>query len=599
MRPPARALWILLVAAPSCAPVDDDLGVAVDEINAPVLSNCSESTIRANAPPDADGMLDRAYNWIHRRVPYCQCVTSASSPFRADCSGFVSMVWRLSAPGLTTYSFAGGPWATGASVRLRSRNELRVGDALNYPGNPGAGTGHIVLFGGWLDRAHTRFCSLEESRTGQPAHVIVRTVDPVYIPIRLAGRRLGPLCDARCVGGDYIDGDCRRHNCGSGRCVDDSHGARCVDRGCPAWGTDAVCLDGRTVITCVNGDRRTTQRCTGANSRCLPEGNRVRCESPQCHRTGRHDMCLDSGEIVTCDNGRQGAARDCPRDTFCSEAGPGDARCVSRRCVANAGDTPVAHSACQTGGTILRCSANGAATVDRCPAGQSCSTVDGNRCVPVACPAGLRTAVCLNNERVVCDRGVVTERAPCDGTCVAPDGIAARCVSTACTARGADGRPVVQPARGFCLSETSLGFCDDTGHLSSRGCGPGTRCMASGGSAACVGPSTPPPPTDAGTSARDAGAAVADAGAAVTDAGEDPDAEELPEEDPDAGIIKDPDYDAFVPMPPEDGGDIDAGEGVVAESPAGGCAVGRASSGRGLAGVALLALLGRRRRRRR
>src|SRR5207253_2465692 len=106
--------------------------------------------------------LDRAFDWIHRAVPYCQCVNSHGGSYRTDCSGFVSMVWGLAAPGHTTYSFAGGPWDDHASVRLGSRESLRTGDALNYPGSVSAGTGHIVLFGGWLNSAHTSFCSLEE-----------------------------------------------------------------------------------------------------------------------------------------------------------------------------------------------------------------------------------------------------------------------------------------------------------------------------------------------------------------------------------------------------------------------------------------------------
>lgn len=581
-----------VVLAAACAPLDDRVATGVDEINAPVLTSCSESVIRANAPPDASGMLDRAFNWIRRRVPYCQCVTSASSPFRADCSGFVSMVWRLSAPGLTTYSFAGGPWASGASVRLRSRNQLRVGDALNYPGNPGAGTGHIVLFGGWLDRAHTRFCSLEESRTGTPARVIVRNVDPVYIPIRLAGRRLGPLCDARCSRGVFIDGDCERHSCGAGRCVDDSHGARCVDQGCPSWGTDAVCLDRRTVITCVNGDRRSRQRCTGANSRCAPEGSRVRCESPACAPTGTHDICLDSGEIVTCSSGRMGAARECRAGTFCSEAEPGEARCVSRRCVAEEGMTPVARTACQTGGTRLICNARGDATVETCPSGQTCSIPDGNRCVPFACPAGLRVALCVGNERVVCDRGVIVERARCTQSCAWDSGTAARCVDTACVVAGAGGRPTVPPARGLCLSDGQLGYCDDEGNLTRRACAAGLSCTAASGEARCPDPPPPPAPVDAGVT-EDAGV-KADVETSA-DAGE----EEEPFEDPDSGLIEDPDYDAGTIKPPSDAGEVstaDAGE-ITGEVSGRGCSTSpRAVGGSPAALLALLALARRRRR---
>jgi hypothetical protein len=91
--------------------------------------DCSEATIRAFAPPDAVPMLDRAFDWVHRGVPYCQCVSGNGGPYRTDCSGFVSMVWELPAPGHSTYSFAGGPWDDGAS-HLIGVDELLIGDAV-------------------------------------------------------------------------------------------------------------------------------------------------------------------------------------------------------------------------------------------------------------------------------------------------------------------------------------------------------------------------------------------------------------------------------------------------------------------------------------
>lgn len=518
------ALALALGAFVGCAPVDEStdlLGETDDALTIPVLSNCNESTIRANAPPDARVFLDRAYTWIHRGVPYCQCVVSGSSPYRSDCSGFISMIWGLGGPGHTTYSFAGGPWADRSSIRLSSRNQLRVGDALNYPGSVSAGSGHIVLFGGWLNRAHTSFCSLEESHTGTPARVIVRSVDPVYLPIRLASRNVGPLCSTRCEGNVLIDPDCDRHDCHSngGRCVSDGHTARCVDRGCPTWGTDSVCLDSRTVISCVNGDRRSATRCTGANPRCLPQGTGVRCESPECPRTGNHQICLNNHTIAACSTGRVGTGRDCPMGTFCSETGPGDAHCVSRACVRDETEDPMAHQACLAGGSVLRCDANGGASTAHCPAGQSCSNVDGHRCVAIACPAvsGSRVAVCSpSNERVVCQNGVVIERAVCNGTCVANDGTPARCVASQCTVRGADGRVTLPPAHAFCTSPTAVGRCDDEGQYNVENCDSPYRCLAAGSNAACVStPSvdagTPPPPPDAGAVTSDAGAFTSDA----------------------------------------------------------------------------------------
>jgi hypothetical protein len=579
-------LMLFVVASAGCAPLDDDPSDpdrSVDALTVPVLGNCSEASIRANAPPDADAMLDRAFTWIHRAVPYCQCVRSSSAPFRADCSGFVSMAWNLRNPpqGHTTYSFAGGPWDSRLSVRLASRAQLRVGDALNYPGDFRAGTGHVVLFGGWRNAAHTRFCSLEESHTGTPARVIERQVDPVYLPIRLASRRVGPLCSERCDGHVLVDGDCDRHDCraNGGRCVDDAHGARCVDPGCPTWGRDTVCLDARTVITCLDGDRRGATACTGANARCRAEGSGVRCESVACPAAGTRDVCLPSGQIARCASGRIGDGRPCPAGTFCSEAGAGDAACVARACVASATVAPVAHDACLPGGARLRCDARGAATTAACPAGQACSTVDGFACVAARCPAASgAVALCAGDERVVCTNGVVTARARCAGRCVADDGTPARCVATACVVGGA------VTARSACQDERTVLRCDGEGVAATQACGAGARCAVdASGAAGCV---TAAAPADAGSVISDAGSVASDAGAgAGADAGEEAAPEEPAPEDPGTGE-----------EPPADEAPADEPGAPTT----GGCDVGGAPAhARGAAALLLAgAALGRRRRRR-
>jgi hypothetical protein len=242
---------VLLVAA--CATSDAELEGQPGDPNAPddvgvtsqsIVADCSEASIRREAPADAQGMMDRAFDWIHRRVMYCQCVTGAGGPYRTDCSGFVSMVWGLRAPGHVTHSFAGGQWADDASFRI-AYSQLQVGDALNWPGNPAEHTGHVVLFGGWLNAAHTRFCSLEESHTGTPARVIVRNVDGAYIPIRLAGRHPEPAqsCVAHCEGAVAIGRDCGRTDCGgSGAvCVQGGGGPSCAQPGRGAF--DAAACD--------------------------------------------------------------------------------------------------------------------------------------------------------------------------------------------------------------------------------------------------------------------------------------------------------------------------------------------------------------------
>jgi hypothetical protein len=163
------------------------------------VTGCDEAAIYADAPPSATPFLDRAFSWVHAGAMYCQCVTSATSPYRADCSGMVSYAWGLAAPGHTTHSLGGGQWDDGQSVVI-GWDELTIGDALNFPGDPSKGVGHVMLFGGWLDAAHTQLCAIEESSTGTPAHISKHslsnpgswwggsgTFGDIFLPIRLTG----------------------------------------------------------------------------------------------------------------------------------------------------------------------------------------------------------------------------------------------------------------------------------------------------------------------------------------------------------------------------------------------------------------------------
>jgi len=136
-------------------------------------------------------VLDAAQRWVDAGVMYSWDAwytdpTTGWCCYRTDCSGFVSAVWRLPPPGHTTYSFAGGPWDDGVSYVIDA-SELQPGDALNYPGDPNQGTGHIVLYvsgdfrSGWVE-------VYEESSHGNPALHRWRSINPsTYLPIRLVG----------------------------------------------------------------------------------------------------------------------------------------------------------------------------------------------------------------------------------------------------------------------------------------------------------------------------------------------------------------------------------------------------------------------------
>jgi hypothetical protein len=134
-----------------------------------LTSACTASAIRAGTPAARRPIIDRALNWVSNGVLYSQSPQPRWGGYRTDCSGLVSMAWGLPAPGNTTHSFAGGPWDNGRSQRI-SWEQLEPGDALNNP------THHIMLFAGWLDERHTRFCTIEEYNWGRPASIIHHTI---------------------------------------------------------------------------------------------------------------------------------------------------------------------------------------------------------------------------------------------------------------------------------------------------------------------------------------------------------------------------------------------------------------------------------------
>ncbi len=148
---------------------NEDFGTAREPYSAPV-SACTKAAIRAGAPDSAQGMLDRAYVWINNKIMYCQCVETGTSGYRADCSGYVSYIWNQAKPGNTTSRFPNGPYDNGHAKAI-TWSQLTIGDALNYSGNLSTGSGHVMLFAGWVNSAHTKLCSIEESHSGTPAHI--------------------------------------------------------------------------------------------------------------------------------------------------------------------------------------------------------------------------------------------------------------------------------------------------------------------------------------------------------------------------------------------------------------------------------------------
>jgi hypothetical protein len=115
-------------------------------------------------------VLKRANHWIKKKVPYSQ--SSYYEGYRQDCSGFVSMAWKLK----TSYTSSSiGSTATKISVKA-----LRPGDAVRRPG-------HVEIFDGWKNKAKRQYWALEESTWGRPALRAVKRFKSGYTALRLRG----------------------------------------------------------------------------------------------------------------------------------------------------------------------------------------------------------------------------------------------------------------------------------------------------------------------------------------------------------------------------------------------------------------------------
>lgn len=104
-------------------------------------------------------IITRAEHWVHKRVPYSQ--SSYYRGYRQDCSGFVSMAWKLG-KSYTSRSIS-------SRARRISRSKLRPGDAILIPG-------HVSIFGGWKNRRKGEYYALEETTWGSHAKRHVREI---------------------------------------------------------------------------------------------------------------------------------------------------------------------------------------------------------------------------------------------------------------------------------------------------------------------------------------------------------------------------------------------------------------------------------------
>lgn len=104
-------------------------------------------------------VLDRAHVWVKKKVRYSQ--SKYFHGYRRDCSGFVSMAWKL-----------GRSYTSRTIHHVAHRvplSKLKPGDAVHYPG-------HVAIFVAWKNKAHGLYVAMEESSWGKPA---LRRVRPL------------------------------------------------------------------------------------------------------------------------------------------------------------------------------------------------------------------------------------------------------------------------------------------------------------------------------------------------------------------------------------------------------------------------------------
>lgn len=111
-----------------------------------------------DGPITRSEILSRAQFWVDQNVPYDmggQHPDQQGKMYRTDCSGFVAMALHLS-------------WSPNTETLPQYLDQigwedLRPGDVVGTlgPGTGGA-AGHVVLFTGWANSAHTRFFTMEE-----------------------------------------------------------------------------------------------------------------------------------------------------------------------------------------------------------------------------------------------------------------------------------------------------------------------------------------------------------------------------------------------------------------------------------------------------
>jgi hypothetical protein len=174
----ALALSLVTLLAPlGCASAndgdsdhgDDEVAASADQLSTACTK--SRSQITAGASGGRLRAVERGFNWYDANVSYSQ--SRSFEGYRTDCSGFISMCWELG----TSYSTETFSAGDGEAEILGSYDGLEPGDALVKRQN---GSGHIVLFLGWNDTAHSSACVIEESSAALDMEFGSRTTSSLH-----------------------------------------------------------------------------------------------------------------------------------------------------------------------------------------------------------------------------------------------------------------------------------------------------------------------------------------------------------------------------------------------------------------------------------
>jgi hypothetical protein len=120
-------------------------------------------------------VLKRANSWIKKKVQYSQ--SSYYHGYRRDCSGFVSMAWKLK----SSYTSSD----IGSVAHKISWSKLKPGDAVRR-------SGHVEIFDGWKNKKKRQYWALEESTWGKPALRAVKKFKSGYTALKLRGIKDAP-----------------------------------------------------------------------------------------------------------------------------------------------------------------------------------------------------------------------------------------------------------------------------------------------------------------------------------------------------------------------------------------------------------------------